>query len=90
MSERSILRARQVKALYQRELTAVHRDANLSDDEKAMQARLLWEQVTTQLDGLRREVEAATAELSPEQRADLAPPERPPEIDRAAARRERE
>ena len=90
MSERIILRARQVKALYQRELTALHRNTGLSDDEKAVQARLLWEQVSTQLDGLRRQVEVAAAELPPEQRAALAPPERPPEINQPAAQRERE
>ena len=78
MVERAVLRVRQVKALYQRELTALNRDPNLDDDTRRARAERLWRQANDQIARLRQSVEEELAELSVERRAEFDPPKRPP------------
>lgn len=71
--DRLALRARQIRALYQRELTALHRDPSLSAADMAAHEAALWRQTAEQLASLRREAEQDGA-LSDEARALFAPP----------------
>jgi hypothetical protein len=74
---RALLRARQIKALYQRELTALHRRPGLAAAVMREEETRLWCQAAAQLARLEREAEAAGL-LGDEDRALLAAPA-PPE-----------
>lgn len=72
-----LIRARQIKALYQRELTTLNRNPHLSDEMRQEQAERLWRQANDQIEGLRASLEAARERLNDEQRSMLEPPKRP-------------
>ncbi|HET7038107.1 MAG TPA: hypothetical protein VFI42_20705 [Thermomicrobiaceae bacterium] len=74
--DRLALRARQIRALYQRELTALHRDPSLSARDMTTHEAALWRQTAERLASLRQEAEHAGA-LSEEARAVFAPPPQP-------------
>jgi hypothetical protein len=75
--QQAIIRARQIKALYQRELTSLNRDRSLDDAIRKRQAEFLWRQTTEQLERLRGAVELDLETLPDEQRALFDPPQRP-------------
>jgi len=70
-----VIRARQIKALYQRELTSLNRDRNLDDATRRQRAESLWLQACTQIERLR--VDFDVDGLPDEQRALFEPPKRP-------------
>ena len=55
--QRLVLRARQIRALYQRELTALHRRPGLTEDEMREQEEVLWRQAAEKLAWLREQTE---------------------------------
>jgi hypothetical protein len=75
--QRLALRARQIRALYQRELTALHRDASVAPDDLPARERALWHEAAERLAELRRAVEQA-GPLDDEERAAFEPPREPP------------
>jgi hypothetical protein len=75
--QQAIIRARQIKALYQRELTSLNRDRSLDDAIRKRQAELLWRQTTERLERLQGAVELDLDALPDEQRALFDPPQRP-------------
>ncbi len=77
----SLIRARQIKALYQRELTALNRNPLLKDDERKAHAEALWRQACGQLDRLRASPGVNVATLTAEERAVFDPPKRPTYLD---------
>ena len=74
--QRALLRARQVKALYQRELTALHRDPGIAPDELPAREAALRQQAVAKLAELREEAERA-GPLDEAQRAAFDAPGRP-------------
>jgi hypothetical protein len=72
-----LIRARQIRALYQRELTSLNRDRNLGETARKQHADSLWRQAAEQLERLRRTVEIDIDALPAEQRALFDPPKRP-------------
>jgi hypothetical protein len=72
-----IIRARQIRALYQRELTSLNRDRNLDEAARKQRADSLWRQAAEQLERLRRTVEIDLDTLPAEQRGLFDPPKRP-------------
>ena len=70
-----VIRARQIKALYQRELTSLNRDRNLDDATRRQRAESLWLQACAQIERLR--VDFDVDGLTDEQRALFEPPKRP-------------
>lgn len=48
-----IIRARQIRALYRRELTALNRDPSIDDATRITRAESLWRQATSQLERVR-------------------------------------
>ena len=73
--QQQLIRARQIRALYQRELTSLNRDRSLDDAERKQHAESLWRQATEKLERLRRTADLDT--LSDPQRALFEPPKRP-------------
>ncbi len=49
----AILRARQIKALYQREITGLNRNPHLDDDARREHAERLWQQANERISRLR-------------------------------------
>lgn len=78
--QRMELRVRQIRALYQRELTALHRDPNLDEETRLRQARQLWQQASDQLSALRSRAETQFGALDEYQRALFAAPTLPAEL----------
>ena len=70
-----LIRARQIRALYQRELTSLNRDQSLDAAERKQHAESLWRQATENLERLRRTADLDT--LPDAQRALFEPPKRP-------------
>jgi len=73
----ALLRARQVKALYQREITALNRNPHLDDCERRDHASRLWQQASEQIARLRESVASELNELDAEDRAVFDPPRKP-------------
>lgn len=48
-----LIRARQIRALYRRELTALNRDLGIDEAMRVTRAESLWHQATTQLERVR-------------------------------------
>ena len=76
-----LIRARQIKALYQRELTALNRNPHLDELQRKAHAERLWCQAYDQISQLRQSAEADLATLPSEQRSILEPPKRPDYLD---------
>ncbi len=76
-----LIRARQIKALYQRELTALNRNSHLKDDERKAHAEALWRQASGQIDRLRAMQGVNLEALTAEERAVFDPPKRPTYLD---------
>jgi hypothetical protein len=74
-----LLRARQLRALYRRELTALNRDAGIDDATRLERAESLWRQSTDQLDRLRAALDLAT--LPDDEHALFDPLPRPDYLD---------
>ena len=72
-----LIRARQIRALYQRELTSLNRDQSLDAAERKQHAESLWRQATENLERLRRTAELDLDTLPEAQRALFEPPKRP-------------
>lgn len=81
MVERSLIRIKQVKALYQRELTALNRNPSLDAEARHVQAERLWRQANEQIATLRHAVAKSLETMSDEQRSVFEPPKRPPYLD---------
>ena len=75
--QQQLIRARQVRALYQRELTSLNRDRSLDEAERSAHAESLWRQATAQLERLRSAAGTNLDTLPTEQRALFDPPKRP-------------
>jgi len=75
--QQQLIRARQIRALYQRELTSLNRDRNLDDAERKQRAESLWRQATEKLEHLRRTANLDLDTLTVEQRILFEPPKRP-------------
>ncbi len=74
----ALIRARQIKALYQRELTALNRNRHLSEEARAEQAERLWRQANDQIERIRLSLGSALGAFSEEEQALFDPPKRPP------------
>jgi hypothetical protein len=75
--QQQLIRARQIRALYQRELTSLNRDRSLDEADRKRYAESLWRQTTEQLERLHRAAELDLGTLPDEQRALFEPPKRP-------------
>lgn len=73
----ALIRARQIKALYQRELTALNRNPHLDIETRNAHAERLWRQASEQIERVRRSLEADVASFADDQRSLLDPPRRP-------------
>ena len=76
-----LIRARQIRALYQRELTSLNRERNLDEAARKQRAESLWRQAAEQLERLRHAAQVDLNELPAEQRALFDPPKRPVYLD---------
>jgi hypothetical protein len=70
-----LIRARQIRALYRRELTTPNRDAGIDDPTRRTRAESLWQQATAQLERVRDTLDVAA--LSEDERALFEPLPRP-------------
>lgn len=77
----ALIRAKQVKALYQRELTALNRNPHIGDDERKAHAGALWRQAAEQLDRLRAMPGSSLESMTDEERLIFDPPKRPAYLD---------
>ncbi len=73
----ALLRARQIKALYQREITALNRNPHLDADSRRDQAERLWQQANQRMSRLRESVASDFESFSADDRALFDPPRRP-------------
>ncbi|MGA7669324.1 MAG: hypothetical protein WBW04_02825 [Nitrolancea sp.] len=78
----AILRARQIKALYQREITALNRNPHLGDEERREHAVRLWRQATDQIARLRDSVAAEFDSFDNADQKIFDPPRRPAYLDK--------
>jgi hypothetical protein len=78
--QRLVIRARQIKALYQREITALHRDPAYDVAARRTHAAHLWRQTTEQLAALQARAEGIAGSLTDDQQALFAAPTRPAEL----------
>jgi hypothetical protein len=74
-----LLRARQIRALYRRELTALNRDSSIDEATRIERAESLWRQSTDQLEQLRAALDLDT--LPDDERALFEPLSRPDYLD---------
>jgi hypothetical protein len=74
-----LLRARQIRALYRRELTALNRDPGVDDTTRVTRAESLWQQATAQLERVRTGLDIDT--LPVDERALFEPLPRPDYLD---------
>lgn len=70
-----LIRARQIRALYRRELTTLNRDPGIDDATRLTRAESLWRQSTAQLERVRAALDFAA--LSEDERALFEPLTRP-------------
>ncbi len=77
----ALIRAHQIKALYQRELTALNRDPHLDNTARIDHAERLWRQANEQIERLRRSVEHDLDSFTDDQRSLFNPPRRPSYLD---------
>lgn len=80
MLPRLEIRARQIRALYQRELTALHRNESLSEETMRAQVQRLWHQTVEELQRLQRLAESEAGELPAARATAFQLPAPPPEI----------
>jgi len=74
-----LIRARQIRALYRRELTALNRDPGIDDATRITRAESLWRQSTAQLERVRSSLDLAA--LPEDERALFEPLDRPAYLD---------
>lgn len=79
--QRHLIRLRQIRALYQRELTSLNRDPNIDDATRRQRAEALWQQATDQIARIRLMAEADLTSLADDERALFDPPKRPAYLD---------
>lgn len=73
----ALIRARQIKALYQREMTALNRNQRIDPAQRRVRAERLWQQSNEQINRIRVQLSADLEGLDDEERALLEPPRRP-------------
>lgn len=78
-SRPQLIRARQIRALYRRELTALNRDAGIDDATRVTRAESLWHQATDQLERVRAALDLDA--LPDDERALFDPLSRPDYLD---------
>lgn len=76
-----LIRARQIRALYRREMTTLNRDAGIDDATRMTRAESLWRQSTAQLDRMRASLGPDLNKLPPEERTLFEPLQRPAYLD---------
>lgn len=77
----ALIRARQIKSLYQRELTALSRNRRVDSVSRSLAAERLWRQTNDQIDQIRARLAREMEGLDDEERALLDPPRRPAYLD---------
>ena len=78
-SQLPLIRARQVRALYRRELTALNRDPGIDDATRVTRAESLWRQATAQIERMSTSLDLDA--LPEDERALFAPLTRPAYLD---------
>ena len=76
-----LIRVRQIKALYQRELTALNRNPHFDRETRNEQAERLWRQACQQIERLRPTAELDFDRFTEDQRRLFDPPPRPAFLD---------
>lgn len=74
-----LIRVRQIRALYRRELTALNRDSGIDNATRATRAESLWRQSTDQLERVRSAIDLDA--LADDERAVFEPLQRPAYLD---------
>ena len=77
----ALIRARQIRALYQRELTALNRNRHLDTETRNEYADRLWRQASEQIERLRGVVERDLTTFDDDERSLFAAPKRPTYLD---------
>jgi hypothetical protein len=77
----ALIRARQIKALYQRELTALNRNPYLDQQTRTEHAERLWLQASEQIARLRQTVQPEFERFSDDERSLFDAPKRPSYLD---------
>ena len=78
-SQLQLIRARQFRALYRRELTALNRDSGIDEATRITRAESLWRQATAQLERVRAGLDLDT--LPEDDRTLFEPLPRPAYLD---------
>jgi hypothetical protein len=78
-AQRQLIRVKQIRALYRRELTALNRDPGIDDATRLTRAESLWRQATAQLERLRTSLDLDA--LPEDERALFEPLARPAYLD---------
>ncbi len=77
----AIIRARQIRALYQRELTALNRNPHVSTETRNELTERLWQQANEQIGRLRGTVERDLTTFTDDERSLFTAPRRPTHLD---------
>jgi hypothetical protein len=78
-AQRQLIRVKQIRALYRRELTALNRDSGIDNATRTTRAESLWHQATAQLERVRANLDLDA--LPEDERALFEPLPRPHYLD---------